>query len=148
MTEAAEGLELRKDGTVVAHIDGSRHVLRRPKIGELKKLRERYEGLSDEQLTLDEAVEVAAEALSAITERVSAGEKVPKAKVIAARARLREARHKAEEITPRWLDDVFALLSDAPLPSEDDRPAWFYEPKLYATFVAHWRTVPLVRGEP
>lgn len=140
-----EGLELRKDGTILAVVDGERYRLRRPKIGEYRKLLERRDEMSDNLLRTDRDETSAAAALAGLMEEARNSD-VDVEVLIAARNKLREASAAARDLTPTWVGEVFDLLGDRPLPSEDERPSWFVAPQLVGTLLGHWRAAPLVRG--
>ncbi len=136
-----DGFTLRKDGTVLAVVDGDIYRLRRPKIGEYRKLCERRDEMSDDLLRVGRDEQSAANALRELMEQAKTGD-VDVEVLIAARNKLRESTAAAQELTPRWVGEVFELLGDRSLPSEDERPSWFYDATLLPTLVNHWRTVP------
>lgn len=114
-----DGLELRKDGTALFHVDGVQHRLRRPKIGELRGLRE---GVAKR----DEAVaNLKAEADADPT--IDQGE-------------------RQREINLEWMVGVMDLLAEPKPPEPDEWPAGMDEVGAIQALLGHWRAVPLRSG--
>lgn len=113
---ANDEIEIKKDGQIRLRIDGESYLLRRPKIGELRRLEEATDAL-------------------AVQER---DEK------IAAKAEERPPRPMTDEILDWWRDVVETLeQKDQTLPVDnDDLPAWLASPQLLGDARLTWRTVP------
>lgn len=136
----ADKLEMVKDGTVRAFVDGKRYVMRRPKIGEYRKLRELAQGMDDAML------EVAKRQIEINAEREAATAANDEEKLTELRGLLRGLAVKAEDLRLGWLGEAQTLLGDKPLPPADELPAFFLDPKLPADLLEHWRDRPLAPG--
>lgn len=132
----------RPDGTIRLRIGGTEQVLRRPKIGEFRMLRER---LADVTAHTVEQIAEAAEAIgehrapAAIAERAEA----QAASDARAEALARSASIEADLLT--WWRSVYDLLgtNDSTLPANpDDYPTWFLGDGIVNECLQHWRLVP------
>lgn len=137
-----EGLELHKDGTITAVLAGERYRLRRPKFGELRDLRERYNGIENEHLLLQ------ADYAEQAPERP--GEDASKRALAEYAIGVREAQvalgEKIEAKNGEWIRHAFALLG-AKLPDDvDEWESWLLVGETRGLLINHWRTVPLARG--
>lgn len=141
-----EGMELLPDGTIrwgwaVAAGKRARFTMRRPTLGEFRKLREQLHTLQDE--TSDAQIKTADASrviLEATTERKY--DDLPEARTV-----VRDQTERIEEANMGWLRESFDLLADKPLPASDDLPAWFSGAgALITEMVNHWRVRPLASG--
>lgn len=146
-----EGLDLRKDGTVFLHVDkptgeGTDLVrLRRPKMRELKELRQAEWDVSDEVLGwIDTNNKVV------IDLRLEAAEK-PDDRELAVRIRnenIRINRESAtinEDLRLRWAADVVEMLNGREL-DPADLPPWMGSTQFASDLIGHWFAVPTRRG--
>lgn len=142
------------DGTITCSVGGKRHRLRRPKLGEFRRLRETQVQIEDD---VRAAADPFRDELSDLDRRaVEATEdgRVDEARSL--RDEWRTVNDKAlveiEIVRARWVRSVFAVLSDIKLPEpDDDDPAadlepWMVSATLPAAFVYHWRHRPLALG--
>lgn len=148
-----EGAEFVNDGTLRVHIGGKRWALRRPKVGEYKRLRElRYEVEDAKLVNLRDAL---------LPDEPDDEENPTKRRLgrmdneLASRQRGRDATAANEKLERDWLVAVFdgdperelKGLADKPLPTdEDDWPLWLTQPDFASQLFTHWRSVPLARG--
>jgi len=118
MAKTKEGVDLLDDGQVRMAFDGRAVTLRRPKIGELRRL---YEGV--------EAIAAAEQAEAEKGARLSylAG---------------------VDEVADWWRAVFDALAPDGTsLPDDvDDWPVWLLSGSLMGQVLAHWREVPYLSG--
>lgn len=143
-----DGIELNKDGTVLCVIEGDRIRLRRPKIGEYRKLEERLDQLDDERLSVSVARADASRRLAEIQMAATSDDAEGNVAetLQSARAALREILQRAESLNLEWLNEAFVMLGDKSLPPLGELPASFLDPELIRDLRKHWRTAPLVRG--
>jgi hypothetical protein len=114
-----DGFKLNDDGTCEVWMDGQvLTVLRRPKIGEWKKLQELADKMDD---VVDSAVADGESRVIVLSERLP---------------------------YVNWLRETINMLGDGrQLPeAEDDLPMWVMSPGVSSRLVGHWLTVPLVPG--
>lgn len=153
--EIPEGLELRKDGTIVLHLDGdndkSRRVqLRRPKIRELRTFRQDEWDISDE---INSSVAKWREELDEFNlDQYGKDDPVPadvsrSVRDITKRIN-REAQVLAEGLRLPWASNVIDTLSpdNSARVDEEDLPPWAATADFAATLLSHWLTVPTPRG--
>lgn len=125
---ATEELRLLDTGEIRATWTGSSDraynlTLARPKMRDLRALRELLDDLSRESQSITRAQ------LSGDDEAVG------------------EAEAKTVRTIVDWQRKAFELLGDKPLPEdEDELPVWIENPGLPAQMIQHWRQVPLARG--
>lgn len=137
-----DGYSLLPDGRTRITLDSEDWLIRRPKIGEYRKLRERLWDLQDQKVTItarhrDIAAERAKE-LKGESEAVQA---------LDVRKRSRDLTAELEELNEQWIRETFDLLGDRPAPEAiDDWPTWLRESDFISTLVEHWRAVPLASG--
>jgi len=120
---------LETDGTVTFDIgDGSTRRLKRPSLGQYRKLMELLDTLRrDANKRQQERTE-----RGDATQAPGAGESVD------------------DMVT--WLDGVFNELSDSPLPRMNDSvdidklPVWFVSTELVTDLIGHWQSTPSHRG--
>lgn len=155
-----EGLELRKDGTVVLHLDddngrGQRTQLRRPKMKELRRLREEEWEIADEIRAFMAPLQ---QAVDDHLQRV--GINVGDAKSLAdastddlrilrdlQRDRDQKSTVRSEDLRGPWAIGVIDLLGGKQV-EEDDLPPWAFTSDFAAQLLTHWVTVPTRRGSP
>lgn len=157
----ADGFTFERDGTVTVHLDDGDRTIRRPKVGELRRLREAHTGLQrakrHERQAMNERVADVQRRIEALppTDADTPG-------------RRSELLHEAEAEGEGFIDFVYgqnigwarlafdggqhhgehvAGLADKPLPdNDDDLPAWFLDAGLPAALLNHWTTAPPPRG--
>ena len=120
----ADAVDMPRDGTCKVTIGKDRFVLRQPKLGEMRKLRELY----------DEMIE---------TFRTAQAENLQNAL---------DPKHKKKKIDDDamvlgWVREAFTMLSDTELPLDDDLPSWIVDGRFPKDLIEHWRTNPLHYGE-
>lgn len=125
----AEVLELKDDATVVLTFDGGSYRLRRPRLGEWNKLRELLYELQDEPLRL-------AAAMPSPT-----GDEEEDRRISVERNR--DALARLEDMRLGWIREAAGMLSDQPLPANDDLPAWLADSDVVGELVTHWRKSPI-----
>lgn len=133
-----DSYELRPNGIVIVTLDSEVHSLRRPKVGEYRKMRERLWDLQDEKVAItqrhrDEA-EARAKDLKGSDEMVV---------TLDVRKRSRALTADLEELNEQWVREAFDVLADKPLVAGvDDWPTWLRESDFITVLVEHWRSVP------
>lgn len=152
--EIPEGLELRKDGTIVVHLDGddgrsTRVQLRRPKIKELREFRQDEWDISDQ---INAWMGKAREELDEFNlEQYGAEDPVPtdverSVRDITRRIN-REGQVLAEGLRLPWAANVIDTLSTATgNVVEEDLPPWAATADFAGIVLSHWLTVPTRRG--
>lgn len=138
--DVPDGIELHKDGTATLSIDNQRWRMRRPKLGEFRKIRELMHRREDERLRL-------------IAENPAIDELDKDADTEAKLAYTNEVNERARGITDaivelniEWLTEVFTMLCDAEPPPPDDWPSGLEQNDTIDRLVKHWREVPLRSG--
>lgn len=135
-----DGLELRKDGTARLTIDGKGWVLRRPKLGEFRKLRT----LAQER---DDARQ---DAVAGFVDLPDPGKDAPAEERTTYLRALRDRGRALEDLTTdlniAWMVAAFAMLADDDVPPSDDWPAGLQQSEAMAALLDHWRQVPLRSG--
>lgn len=126
-----DGFDLRKDGTVLATVDGEQFRWRRPKIGELRKLRE---AVAERDAKLSEAQAEARAALSEDESQEAVG---------AAAVSMAELQ---SELNIAWVEFVWRTLGDKEPPPSDDWPSGSDHTGMVTGLLRHWREVPLRSG--
>ncbi len=145
-----EGLELRKDGTIVFHIDdetgrSQRINLRRPKMRELKELRQAEWDIADEISTWIDNISAEIDALNIPQgDEELDNETLKKARAINLRIG-RESTQLSEKLRLPWFTRVVELLGGKEL-DEDDLPPWASTPQTASDLIDHWLQVPTRRG--
>lgn len=130
--------DLMADGSVLVTLDGERRRLRRPKVGEYRKLRERLWDLQDDKVSIterhrDQAKE-RAEELKGATEVEQ---------TMAVRQASRALTAELEALNEQWIREAFDMLGDKAAPEAvDDWPTWLRESDFVTRLVEHWRSVP------
>lgn len=155
-----EGLELRADGTVRAVIGGQTIRLRRPKMGELRMLRERWREVNDEGRSVSVDLESEGAQIRQQLEQAQNENDWDEVK------RLRKAdMDRARQVTDdaerryisyvRWLfngDDhegaEWTGLADKQLPGDDELEAYMGSVEFAGALLQHFAAVPLARGVP
>lgn len=133
-----------KDGTVTLRIGPRRVVtLRRPTLGEFRKLRLLLHDSQDRlQALLDEATEAAQQRQAALDSG-----NADEAKPLADRALEldRQYTEANEDESAAWMSTTCEVLGDGPLDGEDV-PLWAADGQVVAALIRHWRYVPLDHG--
>lgn len=140
-----EGLELRKDGTILVVMGEDRYTLKRPKYGELRELRELIANMDDEALDAVAVAQEKAAELGTLAEDVFGSERAKHEIAVGKVARAR--RDALEAIRVAGMRRVFELLSNHKLPSEEaEWETWIIDPSTFSRMLLHWQSVPLARG--
>lgn len=140
--EIPDGIELHKDGTVTVTVDNARCRLRRPKLGEFRKLRERLRERDDERLRLLAAQ--AADPLPAPEESAEGQEKLDYTLAVAARGR--ELNDAIAQLNIEWIREAMDMLARDTVLPEDDWPSGMDSSETVQALADHWRAVPLRSG--
>lgn len=151
--EVPEGAEFMGDGTLRVHIANERYTLRRPRVGEYKRLREyRYE-VEDEKLQNLRGALLPGEPEPAEGTDELRAQRLER--TLATRRAGREAAVANEKLEAAWVRTVFegdperrleGLCSRALPDDEDEWPLWLAQPDFATQLFNHWRSVPLARG--
>lgn len=120
-------LELADDGRVIIRTDGGEWVLRRPTLGEYRRLVE-LAGAADEKLR------VAVEA----TEDVNAQVQIS--------AALQYGAEGQPALYGAVIRAYIEMLAEGEPPDIDDLPSWAVSSRAAARMIGHWRAVPLDLG--
>lgn len=135
-----DGFDLVNNGTARLTVGSEVWRLRRPKLGEFRKLRELLRDRDDER--------------TALLARQEAGERPDKdapadekaAYSLAVAQRSRELVDAVEALNVAWVTEALRTLADREPPAVDDWPAGMETEEFIGALVAHWRTVPLRSG--
>lgn len=139
-----EGLELHDNGTITAVLDGERFQLRRPRVGEFRKLREVLHESQDHLHELADEVKAAGQSLASAQTADNDAESL---RLLSEVRRLNRRYDIAnEDANMGWMHEAFAMLADKPIGANDDLPLWMADGSTITTLIEHWRTVPLARG--
>lgn len=137
-----QGFELHKNGTVTVFMNEERAVLRRPKVGEFRLLREKLEQAADEQgelaLQIDADTAEQRERMTAKTDSQEDRRFVIK--------RQRELRDVADRGYVDWMAEALQLLGSGVAVNGDDLPQWMATSGAVTQLVKHWQAVPSPRG--
>lgn len=158
--EIPEGLELRKDGTIVLHLDdengrNQRVQLRRPKMKELRRLRETEWEIADEIRAFTAPLQDAVDAHLAEHD-LDPGDSIALTKASTQvlrtmrdlmRDRDQKGVVRAEELRGPWAAEAIETLSDTRI-DEDDLPPWCFGADFASALITHWLSVPTRRGSP
>lgn len=158
--ELDETLELVSNGWVRCSIAGVPYKLRRPFIGELEDLEKSLEAdatvltdlqdqLREEQQTdLARAKEIQAEAAEVDNDSIEKAELDEEATMLGLKVMRRQQRlsHESDKLRVAWWTEVFTRLTPPGGSQPPDFPTWVADPQLPHQIVAHWRRVPLGRG--
>lgn len=138
--ETEDQYVLNPDGTVTIVVDGDVWTMRRPKVGEYGKLRERLWALQDEKTVITDRHRMAA---AEHAKELAKGDADPIEQVLAPRRAAREMAIELEELNNQWIREAFDLLADSPAPEATDIwPTWMRESGFISRLVEHWRSVP------
>lgn len=161
LPDTSDPVVFRPNGTVLCQVGGRRYVLRRPRMGEFRHLREAMQAMHDR---LEDELEVTArrqlQLRSEMAElggdggELSDGEQARWSELRREDRRLgRDAAALGDTARLEWLQEAWRLLADQPLPTTEDgaldadvAEAWMLDPNLPAQLLGHWRTVPLASG--
>lgn len=156
-TDIPDGLELRKDGTIVVHLDvddgkNERIQLRRPKMKELRRLRETEWEIADEMRAFSEPLQDAVDNYITangidVTDLTSIPTELLRGLRDLQRDRDQKTIMRSEELRGPWAAEVIELLGGKRV-EEDDLPPWAFSPMFAAEVLGHWLTVPTRRGSP
>lgn len=137
----------RDDGTVTVKIDGERHRLRCPNMGELRRLREEQDAMEAEirdryLVFLDEIRPLREE----IAELGSDPENRDGVRALREKAKTidRDVGREIEGLRAGWMREAFRVLADKPLTDDDDRlQPWMLTDQGPADLLSHWRMRPV-----
>ncbi len=135
-----DGIELRKDGSVRLQANGDGWRLRRPKLGEFRKLRELLNEANDDRLRIIARMGMPDKPGNDAT----ADEKLEYTLAVSARSRQLEAEVLALNVA--WIAEALRVLCDHDPPEPDDWPSGMDSSDTIAELVQHWRSVPLRSG--
>lgn len=146
---------LAPNGTAVITIGTKAFRLRRPKVGEFRRLRESFFAMSEEVQDVAADTLERIEPISAQLEELSDKSDLdPDDRTLRRDLRrqasklVAEQRDRFESLRFGWIREVFDELSEnGHLPEEDDDlEPWLIDPRFQAELVKHWQTRPLARG--
>lgn len=140
VTPTEEGYKLLDSGLILVWIDGKRYVLRRPKAGEYRYLRELLQEQQDEIATEGDRVQLLATAAAEAKGDAAVQKRTEFRTANRGLQRLLEAKRR------EWLSTAFARLADGELPAADELPVWFESDEPINAFLTHWKRVPSLRG--
>lgn len=139
-----EGLRLLSNGLVVAFIDGDRFLLRRPKAGEYRRMREDLEALQDD---LSFVAYEAQEQNKALVASVDDNERPPLEAELEIRRRNRDIVREGNSKRAEWVYTAFSKLGDKPLTDDrDEWPVWFGTDETIVALITHWQRRPSLPG--
>lgn len=143
--DAPEGVELRKDGTIVLTLGEQKVTLRRPLIGEFKKFRELLHATQDR---LNEGVgrtltQKRKELKQAHTDE---DEEAVEALIREVTAIDRQWTEANESSSLELLRTAVEMLGDHPLAAADELPLWAMDGMTVNRLIEHWRFNPLALG--
>lgn len=130
----ADTVDLPRDGTAKITINGKRYTLRQPTLGEMRKIRELFDEMVEQLRSVrDHNTQVLADkAMNALDPK---HKPKPLKKI------------NDDQMIVDLLREVFLVLSDDPLPADDDLPSWIVDGRFPKDLIEHWRTNPLHYGE-
>lgn len=138
--QVPDGFELVSNGTARLVVNGDIWRLRRPKLGEYRKLRELLQERDDERIRL-----LGGQVrLEKPDDDASAEDKTEY--TLTLRHRARDLADKVADLDVAWVTEALTMLADHALPPVDDWPAGMDSPEFIAGLVEHWRTLPLRSG--
>lgn len=139
MAAKSEGIYKNDDGTVDFFINGGRHHLARPKLGQIRTYEE---WLSADGEKVMSEVRRGNELERSLTDDMAEDER---SKI---KDDLNLILRSIRENTVPWIKSAFDELSDKPLPEDpDDWPAWLVrDTTVPHQIVKHWNTAPLHPG--
>lgn len=140
--DVPDGFDLRPDGTILLHVDNDRWRLRRPKLGEFRKLREALQERDDQALRLTSAR--VASLPDKLPDDASQADKEERA--VSVKQASRDFEESIRSLNVAWLANALTMLADSTPPEPDDWPSGADEPDTIAQIVQHWRSVPLRSG--
>lgn len=137
-----DGLDLtHPSGTAAVVIDGVRRRLRRPKVGEFRRLRELLQENQDEAYAMSNRLLGVQKAID------DSDTPENTARLEEARKLQRELNALTEDRNLAWVRQAVEVLSDSPLTlDDDDLPVWMASGETVTQLLQYWRTVPLAHG--
>lgn len=153
--EPVERIQLVHTGLIRVWVAGERFRLRRPFMGEFKRLRLALEDIGEEVNDQRLVAERAGRDVIADMNAWNAQDPTPDPDATAEHERGLRAKSRAtavafndavDEARIGWWRDVFATLSLDGAPAEDRWPSWALDAQLPQQIVTHWRSTPLGRG--
>lgn len=148
-SETRDGIELRESGAIRVWIDGNEFALRRPRVREYRRLRERLQDVMDEMTAAaDVAIAEQEKINTAVDKRVEEGGEGQTPEERAAIKKMgRDLTAKREELCLAWWVEVGeALCERGTWPEPDDMPTWMGATESTTEIVGHWRSVPSLSG--
>lgn len=128
--EPVESFDLCDDGSVVIAFDGTSYRLRRPNIGQFRKLRELLYEVQDAPIHL-------------AAELPPRPEGDDLAELDAWKEANRAAGARIESLRFGWIREVVATLCSTPLPGEDELPVWLGTDSIVTDLLTHWSKAPI-----
>ena len=144
---ADEPLTLKPDGTIACSVGQTSYKLRRPNVGELRRLWEAWEEASDDTIAHRQTH---ADALEAVEETLAGDDTEAKKDARKDHRRIKaDIRASDHAIWAAWIRDVFDTLGKQKLPeSDDDLEPWLLTLNTGVRFLQHWQATPLASGVP
>lgn len=146
--EHREGVQLKPSGAIVVYLDGEPHRLRRPRMREYRRLREKLQEAMDDMADLADEHDEWQRALNTRSEaRDVAGEPTVTADERAEqRKRGIALRDNRESFMLSWWLEVGRTLTDKWPDDVDDLAVWMGESASSASILNHWRNLPSLSG--
>lgn len=144
----AEGIRFNTDGTVLVAVDGKRHTLRVPTLGDLEDLRTLFRDLHAER---EDYIDLTYRPdMVDLQGRVKQSTEAEERKVLRKELRVlqEDLDHQTEDAWATWWRDCFDRLCRDDLPDFADReseglPVWMLQsPDVIGELFAHWRVRP------
>lgn len=138
-------LKYEDNGTITCSVGGTRYRLRRPKVGELRRLWEGWEEGNDD--TIAHIEERAAE-VAALDKILDGDDTIAKLDARKERRGIQtEIRFANQAVWAGWARDAFATLGDGKLPDDDEQlEPWLLTATTGLDFIRHWQKVPKASG--
>lgn len=153
--EVREELVLRPSGTIHLWVDGKRFRLRRPRLGEYRRLREQFEEVADDvsdaadEAFREQAAVQHAQQLRAEGESASLGYTVVARPTPEERATIRASNRRLAEVRERLHEAWWQAVLDT-LAVDDARPpelaVWMLRSESCGQVFKHWQAVPSPSG--
>lgn len=144
---STELLTLNPDGTTTVHLLDRKVTLRRPTLGEFRKMREGLEAEQDAHQPRSSALQAESAAVNSTDATKVEDEDALRERLEALRIETREVIRLAEEIRERFFTNMVTTLGkDGDNITEAEYPPQVIEANWIAEVIQHWRSRPTDPG--